>query len=214
MEKLTYKYEIERFIKNLNYPLYFLDFETINPAIILGTRPYQQVLFQYSLHIKQSENSKLLHKEYLEDPTISSGVEFIKKLIQDCNSSGDILVYNLSFERDRINEINQFSDYKIQLQSILERLKDLMIIFKNKWFYMPEMKKSSSIKDVLTAMIPELSYEKLNIKDGGMASSIYLSIIKKTFNGDQESAIKDLLKYCWLDFGMFMILEKLKEYQN
>lgn len=212
------KYEIERFIKNLNYPLYFLDFETINPAIpiILGTRPYQQVLFQYSLHIKQSENSKLLHKEYLEDPTISSGVEFIKKLIQDCNSSGDILVYNLSFERDRINElINQFSDYKIQLQSILERLKDLMIIFKNKWFYMPEMKGSSSIKDVLTAMIPELSYEKLNIKDGGMASSIYLSIIKKTFNGDQESAIKDLLKYCWLDtFGMFMILEKLKEYQR
>ena len=80
---------------------------------------------------------------------------------------------------------------------------------------MPEMKGSSSIKDVLTAMIPELSYEKLNIKDGGMASSIYLSIIKKTFNGDQESAIKDLLKYCRLDtFGMFMILEKLKEYQR
>ena len=69
------------------------------------------------------------------------------------------------------------------------------------------MKGSSSIKDVLTAMIPELSYETLNIKDGGMASSIYLSIIKKTFNGDQESAIKDLLKNCWFDtFGMFMIL--------
>ena len=78
---------------------------------------------------------------------------------------------------------------------------------------MPEMK-GSSIKDVLTAMIPELSYEKLNIKDGGMAFNISFNY-KKTFNGDQESAIKDLLKYCWLDtFGMFMILEKLKEYQR
>lgn len=210
------KYEIERFIKNLNYPLYFLDFETINPAIpiILGTRPYQQVLFQYSLHIKQSENSKLLHKEYLEDPTISSGVEFIKKLIQDCNSSGDILVYNLSFERDRINElINQFPDYKIQLQSILERLKDLMIIFKNKWFYKPEMKGSSSIKDVLTALDPELSYKNINIQDGGMASSIYLSMVNKTFKGDEISIRKNLQEYCWLDtYGMVKIIEKLKEF--
>ena len=76
------------------------------------------------------------------------------------------------------------------------------------------MKGSSSIKDVLTALLPKLSYNDLNIKDGGMASSIYLSMVNKTFKGDEISTKKDLIKYCWLDtFGMVKIIEKLKEYQ-
>ena len=136
-------------------------------------------------------------------------------MIHDCESSGDILIYNISFEKPRLSElIDQFPEYKIPLQSIIERLKDLMIIFKNKWLYKPEMKGSSSIKDVLTALVPELSYNDLNIKDGGMASSIYLSMVNKTFEGDEMSIKKDLLKYCWLDtYGMVKIMEKLKEYQ-
>ena len=121
----------------------------------------------------------------------------------------------MGFEKPRLNElIDQFSDYKFPLQSIIERFKDLMIIFKNKLLYKPEMKGSSSIKDVLTALLPELSYNDLNIKDGGMASSIYLSMVNKTFKGDEISTKKDLIKYCWLDtFGMVKIIEKLKEYQ-
>ena len=95
--------------------------------------PYQHVLFQYSLHVQQSENSKLLHKQYLGDPIKDPRKEFINKLIHDCESSGDILIYNMGFEKSRLNElIDQFPDHKFQLQSIIERLKDLMIIFKNK----------------------------------------------------------------------------------
>ena len=211
------KDEIKKFLNNLKHPLYFLDFETINPAIpkYQGMNPYQHVLFQYSLHVQQSENSKLLHKQYLGDPIKDPRKEFINKLIHDCESSGDILIYNMGFEKSRLNElIDQFPDHKFQLQSIIERLKDLMIIFKNKWLYKPEMKGSSSIKDVLTALLPKLSYNDLNIKDGGMASSIYLSMVNKTFKGDEISTKKDLIKYCWLDtYGMVKIMEKLKEYQ-
>ena len=210
------KEKIENFLNNLNYPLYFLDFETINPAIplFLGTSPYQQVLFQYSLHIQKSENSKPLHKEYLQDPSKESEIELIRKLVNDCEGLGDILVYNISFEKGVINKlIHKFPDYKLQLQSIVDRLKDLMIIFKNKWFYKPEMKGSSSIKDVLTALDPELSYKNINIQDGGMASSIYLSMVNKTFKGDEISMRKNLQEYCWLDtYGMVKIIEKLKEF--
>ena len=210
------KEKIENFLNDLNYPLHFLDFETINPAIPLfrDTSPYQQVLFQYSLHIQNSENSKLIHKEYLEDPSKESEIELIRKLVYDCGDSGDILVYNIGFEKGVINKlIHKFPDYKFKLQSIVGRLKDLMIIFKNKWFYKPEMKGSSSIKDVLTALNPNLSYKKINIQDGGMASSIYLSMANKTFKGDEVSIRKNLLEYCWLDtYGMVKIIEKLKEF--
>ncbi len=210
------KEKLENFLNNLNYPLYFLDFETINPAIplFLGTSPYQQVLFQYSLHIQKTENSKPLHKEYLQDPSKESEIELIRKLVNDCEGLGDILVYNISFEKGVINKlIHKFPDYKLQLQSIVDRLKDLMIIFKNKWFYKPEMKGSSSIKDVLTALDPELSYKKIYIQDGGMASSIYLSMVNKTFKGDEISMRKNLQEYCRLDtYGMVKIIEKLKEF--
>ena len=210
------KEKLVDFLNNLNYPLYFLDFETISPAVplFLDTSPYQQVLFQYSLHIQKSENSKPLHKEYLEDPSKESELELIRKLVNDCEGLGDILVYNISFEKGVINKlIHKFPDYKLQLQSIVDRLKDLMIIFKNKWFYKPEMKGSSSIKDVLTALDPELSYKNINIQDGGMASSIYLSMVNKTFKGDEISIRKNLQEYCWLDtYGMVKIIEKLKEF--
>lgn len=75
------------------------------------------------------------------------------------------------------------------------------------------MKGSSSIKDVLTALDPELSYKNINIQDGGMASSIYLSMVNKTFKGDEISIRKNLQEYCWLDtYGMVKIIEKLKEF--
>ena len=194
--------------------MYFLDFETINPAIpkYQGTRPYQQVLFQYSIHSKQDVNSRLVHKEFLVDPSQDPRIQFIDQLTKDCDNSGDIMVYNISFERGRLNElIEQFPYYKASLQSIVSRLKDLMVPFQNKWYYTPEMKGRYSIKNVLPALVPDLTYDTLNIKEGGMASSTFLSMVNNTFNGDELSARKDLKEYCRLDtFAMVKILEKLK----
>ena len=216
-ESYINKDEIGKFLSNLNYPLHYLDFETINPGVpkYQGTSPYQLVLFQYSLHIKQSEESELIHKEYLADPKKDPRIGFIKQLISECGSYGDILVYNIGFERGRLNElIEQFPEYKDPFQAIIERLKDLMIPFQNKWYYTPEMKGSYSIKYVLPSLAPELSYKDLNIKDGGMASSIYLSMTNNNFKGDEISTRKDLLEYCKLDtYAMVKIIEKLKKSQ-
>ena len=210
--------EISRFIENLNYPLFFLDFETINPAVpkYQGTKPYQQVLFQYSIHSKQDINSQLVHKEFLADPSKDPRIQFIDQLIKNCDNSGDIIVYNISFERSRLNElIEQFPEYKTPLQSIVLRLKDLMIPFQKKWYYTPEMKGSYSIKNVLPALVSDLRYDNLNIKEGEMASSIFLSMANNTFIGDESNVRDDLKDYCRLDtHAMVRILEKLIKTTN
>jgi len=207
--------EIRNFTNGLNYPLYFLDFETIGPAIPIynGSRPYEQLVFQYSLHIRETPTSEIEHREYLADPTEDPRVGFIEQLIQDCDSKGDILVYNIGFERGKINGlIEAFPQYILELSGIVGRLKDLMTPFQQKWYYTPEMKGSYSIKSVLPALIPELSYNDLEIKDGGTASNTFLSIVNGTFQGDLQVARKQLLEYCKLDtYAMVKILEKLTQ---
>jgi len=205
--------EIRNFTNGLKYPLYYLDFETIGPAVpkYNGSRPYQQLVFQYSLHIQETSTSKLEHREYLADATKDPRIGFIEQLIQDYGTSGDIIVYNIGFERGKLNDlIDVFPEYSNELRGIVNRLKDLMVPFQQKWYYTPEMRGSYSIKYVLPALVPELSYNDLDIKEGGTASNTFLSMVNETFEGDVEKTRRQLLEYCELDtFAMVKILEKL-----
>ena len=205
--------EIRNFTSGLNYPLYFLDFETIGPAVPIydGSRPYQQLVFQYSLHMRETSTSEIEHREYLADPSQDPRIGFIEQLIQDCGSSGDIIVYNIGFEKGKLKDlIEVFPEYSNELSGIVNRLKDLMIPFQQKWYYTPEMKGSYSIKSVLPALVPELSYNDLEIKEGGTASNTFLSMVNGTFEGDVEETRKQLLEYCELDtYAMVKILEVL-----
>ena len=85
-----------------------------------------------------------------------------------------------------------------------------MTPFQQKWYYTPEMKGSYSIKLVLPALVPELSYDDLSIKEGGTASNTFLSMVNGTFEGDVKETRRQLLQYCELDtYAMVKILEKL-----
>ena len=207
------KDEIRNFTNGLSYPLYFLDFETIGPAVPIyqGSRPFQQLVFQYSLHIQYSPNSEIIHREYLANPKEDPRIGFIEQLIRDCGDIGDVIVYNIGFERGKLNDlIKVFPQYKDELEEIVNRLKDLMIPFQQKWYYTPEMKGSYSIKYVLPALVPELSYNDLEIKEGGTASNTFFSMVNGTFEGNVKETRRQLLEYCKLDtFAMVKILEKL-----
>ena len=207
--------EIRKFTDGLNYPLYYLDFETIGPAVpkYNGSRPYQQLVFQYSLHIQETPISELEHREYLADPLQDPRIGFIEQLIQDCGFNGDVLVYNIGFERSKLNNlIEVFPEYSGELRGIVDRLKDLMIPFQKKWYYTPKMRGSYSIKSVLPALVPELSYNDLDIKEGGVASNTFLSMLNGSFEGDVKETRNQLLEYCKLDtYAMVKILCKLKE---
>lgn len=209
---------IKDFTDSLNYPLCFLDFETILPAIPLfdNCKPFQQVVFQYSLHIQKEKESILSHYEYLAPSDIDPREALILKLIEDCGSNGDIIVYNISFERGRLNElITIYPKYKEQLNNIINRMKDLMIPFQKKWFYTPEMKGSYSIKYVLPALVSDLSYDQLAIKDGGTASNTFLSMVTNTFDGNEAKERENLLEYCKMDsYAMVKILDELFQVVN
>lgn len=210
------KKEINAFLNSLTYPLQFLDFETFQVPVPLfdNSRPYQQLVFQYSLHIQDKKDAKLTHYEFLaegngEDPR----EQLIDQLIIDAKGSGHILVYNLGFERGRLNELIEIYPSKSDdIQDIIDRLVDLMIPFQKKHYYAPDLKGSYSIKKVLPSLVPELSYSDLEVSNGGMAMDIFKHMMQGTFNGDVENTRKDLLEYCGLDtFAMVKIVEKLEE---
>jgi hypothetical protein len=208
------KENISVFLEALKGPLYFLDFETIAPAVPLfdNSRPYQQLPFQYSLHI-QLDDQSYGHREFLaETDGRDPREDFIKQLITDCGNSGDIIVYNQGFEQSKIeNLIIDFPSFKEPLERIIDRLKDLMVPFQKGWLYVSEMKGSYSIKYVLPALVPNLSYDDLSIKEGASASGVFLSMAAGLFEGDFDQTRKDLLAYCKMDtWAMVEILRVMR----
>ena len=138
--------------------------------------------------------------------------DFTEQMIKDCGSDGSVLVYNISFERSKIQDlITIFPEYTDELTDIIDRMVDLMVPFQQKSYYTPSMRGSYSIKKVLPALVPSLSYKDLEIQEGGSASNIFASMFMGDYAGDIEKTRKDLLEYCKLDtFAMVEILEVLK----
>ncbi len=85
-----------------------------------------------------------------------------------------------------------------------------MIPFQQRWYYTPSMQGSYSIKKVLPALVPALSYSDLNIQEGGTASGVFASMVMGEFGGDVEQVRGDLSEYCGMDTGaMVEILKRL-----
>jgi len=209
------KKKIKDFVSDLKYPLYFMDFETFATAIPIfhKSKPYQQLVFQYSLHILPAAKGELQHKEFLAQANgTDPRIPFIEKLITDCCTTGDILVYNIGFERGKLSELAlSFPKYKIAINNIITRLKDLMIPFQQRWYYTPSMQGSYSIKKVLPALVPELSYSNLNIQESATASGVCAAMVMGEFVGYVEQVRRDLLEYCGMDTrAMMWILGKLR----
>lgn len=206
---------IEEFLNTFDYPLYFMDFESFQPAVPMfdNSRPYQQLPFQYSLHFQKSKTSKLEHKEFLAETGTDPRIPFIERLIEDTKSDGKIIVYNKAFELMILNAIAvDFPQYIKDINDITDRIIDLMVPFQKKWYYSPEMQGSYSIKKVLPALVPELNYEGLEVADGGTASLAYESLFVETDIVKIEQTRKNLLEYCKLDtLAMVEILGKLQQ---
>jgi len=205
---------IKEFLSDLNYPIYFMDFETIQPAIPLfdKSKPYQQIPFQYSLHFKKSKKSKIEHFEFLAEAVDDPRIKFIENLLKDTRNKGDILVYNKPFEVTRLKEIAEtFPVYKKQIEERISRIKDLMVPFQKKYYYTNDMQGSYSIKYVLPALISDLSYKDLDINEGGLASIAFESLYYETDMFKISEIRNNLLEYCKLDtFAMVKLLEKLE----
>ena len=207
---------IKEFVSILSYPLYFMDFETINLAIPLFdySRPYEQIPFQYSLHFQKKKDGEIDHYEFLAETDGSDPrLRFIKRLISDCGTEGNILVYNKAFESGRLTALaNIFHHYADEIAAIQSRMVDLMVPFQKGWYYTPDMAGSYSIKAVLPALVPELAYDDLEIENGGDASNIFAAMASGSFNDNIDEARTNLLAYCKMDtLAMVEILKKLNQ---
>lgn len=189
-----------RALKDVGAPAYFLDFETCNMAIPIwaGTRPYEQIPFQFSLH---KLTDTLEHTEFLDISGQDPSRGFAEAVVKACGTKGPAFVYNASFEKRILWQMAQrFPDLAKKLESIIARIVDLLPIAE-KCYYHPSQCGSWSIKSVLPAAVPELSYEGLDgIKDGGMAMSGYAEAIHPDTPVERKEEIRtQFLAYCRLD---------------
>ncbi|MDZ7740211.1 MAG: DUF2779 domain-containing protein [Bacteroidota bacterium] len=208
------KKALKSFCDQLSYPLYFMDFETFQPAVPLydNSRPYQQIPFQYSMHLQKQPGGEIEHAEFLSDGEGDPREAFIESLIFDAGDQGAILVYNQTFEVRILNELaRDFPVYKDPIEKIKPRIVDLMRPFRQKHYYSPDMHGSYSIKKVLPALVPELKYDDLEISEGGAASRGFEELKALEEGAEKEELRQNLLEYCKMDtWAMVKILEKIK----
>jgi hypothetical protein len=208
--------EIKQFLGELKYPLYFLDYETLMSLVPYfdGQRPYQQVPFQYSLHILQTPDAELEQREYLHRDNSDPARPLTEQLIKDIGDTGTVLVWYEGFEKARNRELgDMFPEYKKAMEAINDRVVDLMTPFKKKWYDDPRCEGSASIKQVLPALCPELSYKSLGIQEGGSAQRLWMeAVLDGKRAKEKEQILADLVEYCKLDtFAMVEIYRVLKQ---
>ena len=214
----TDREKIREFLDTLTYPLYFLDFESMQPAIpfCVGTRPYAQIPFQYSLHFIESEGSPLQHREFLAESGSDPRRAIAEALCRDIPKEACVTAYNKSFECSRLKELAAaFPDLGNHLLAIADRVIDLLVPFQSGYYYNRAMGGSFSIKSVLPAIYPDdpsLDYHNLKgVHNGGEAMSIFPQI-QYMEPAEKEQARNNLLKYCELDtYAMVKVWEALRK---
>lgn len=212
--EIVNKKGVKDFVTSLWYPLYFLDFETFDTPIppFDGVRPYQKIPFQYSLHYIEKKGGQLKHQEFLVSQNEDPREKLAEKLLAEIPKGACVLAYHMAFEKSILNNLKEwFPKYAKKIDSINDEMLDLKTPFKNRDMYHWQMNGSASLKAVLPVMIPEMSYDDLEISEGGMAMDAYFMMCKSNDKAEIEKIRKALLEYCRQDtLAMVRLLEKLR----
>lgn len=209
---------LKEFLKELTYPLYFLDFETMQFAIpqFDGTSPYMQIPFQYSLHYIEKEDGELHHKEFLAEAGVDPRRAIAESLVENIPADARVVAYYKNFECTCLKKLaDTFPDLSNHLTAIKNNIVDLLVPFRNGYYYNKAMGGSFSIKSVLPAMFPDdpaMNYHNLEgVHNGSEAMDIFPQIPFMP-KEEQRIARENLLKYCELDtYAMVKIWQKLVE---
>lgn len=194
---------IKASLAQLEYPLYFLDYETFNPAIPQydGFRPHEHMVFQYSLHVFQSQSAVPQHYEFIATQPGDPSRALVEHLAERIGESGSVIVWNQSFEATRNKDMAaRYPEYAEMLLGINTRMYDLMKIFSRGHYVHPDFHGSASIKAVLPVLVGDISYQDLTIGKGDEAMAAWVEIMRGMRTEEQvEQTKQDLLKYCEQD---------------
>jgi len=207
---------IQSFLDSLTYPLYHFDFETFQQPIpeFKGISSYQQIPFQYSLHIEH-QDGPIEHKEFLGIEGSDPRQSLVEQLVNDIPLNATTLAFNASFEQMVLKGLaKQFPQHKDHLLNISSHIVDLATPFQNRHYYLPEMKGKYSIKIVLPLLVPEMerAYKNLElVQNGGEAMQAFAMLGEMTDKNLVKRYRESLLAYCKLDtLAMVKILNVLK----
>ncbi len=207
---------IKSFIGAVQYPIHFLDYETFSDVVPVfdGTRPYQQVPFQYSLHIRRAPGAELEHREYLHEENTNPVPSLLAQLVKDIGDTGSVIVWHDPFETRRNTEMGEMEPAHAEFLAVVNaRVIDLIDPFKYGWFVDKDFFGSSSIKKVLPVLAPDLSYGALGIQDGETAKQQWMDVVlrgKHPFR--RRKVLEDLRTYCTLDtMAMVRIFDVLSD---
>lgn len=207
---------LRKVIKKLDYPLYYLDYESFSYVIPPQPRykPYQQMVFQYSLHVQKEPNGTITHQEFLLKSKTESVENLLQSLQKNIGEKGSVIVWNESFEKGRNAEMAiLFPAYEPFLSSLNKRLYDLRIPFQKGYYRHPDFKGKTSLKSVLPVLSPEVSYADLAIQNGMIATiKWHHATDGRMTKNEQQETFNHLLKYCELDtLAMVKILDSLRK---
>ena len=213
---ITKHEEIKSFLSDIQYPISFIDYETYPAAVprFIGYSPFDQIPFQFSLHVLNKGETEPDHKEFLFTESTNPDIPFIEAMQKLLPEAGSIIVWNKRFEMGINTKLgNRNEKYKKYLDSVNERVIDLEDPFKKQHLIHPEFKGKTSIKFVLPALSPTFSYKKLNIREGGTASDTWNRIATNQYQQEEKKEkARDLKEYCKLDtYAMYEIWKYLSE---
>jgi hypothetical protein len=199
-------------LEKVIWPAYYLDFETTKSALPLFPEiaPYEQIVTQYSIHRCSRLGTVDSHFEFLANPDRDDRLPLTKKLLKDLGNKGTIIVYS-DFEKRVIQNLAmKFRELATSLNGLIKRLFDLLDIMEE-GYYHPGFRGSYSIKNVLPVMIAEMSYGKLEIRDGAQADTCFARMALGHYSqAKKKQARENLLEYCKQDtIAMIRIHEKL-----
>jgi hypothetical protein len=192
--------ELAEFLSGLDYPRYYLDFESIQfvAPIWPDTHPYEQLPFQWSCQVE--ENPDALHEEAFLDVSGNAPMRgCAEQLVGKLGAAGPVLTYS-PFERQVIRALGRrFPDLKPPLDAIAERIVDLLPVMRQHYYH-PAMRGSFSIKAVLPTVAPGLTYDQLDVSDGTAAQAAFEEALNPATGPLRRREIEQALReYCALD---------------
>lgn len=205
-------------LSQLTYPLCFMDFETINPALprFSGMHPYAYIPFQWSVHRIESLGAELQHFEFLANDDTDPRIPFIETLLVAIKRAGTIVVYNQSFEKTRLQEIaDLMPKYAPSIAEALNHIWDLLPCIRRNAYH-PAFGGSFSLKSVLPALVPDMTYEGMDVPNGEAAGIAFTKMLDpSTLADDRASLREELLRYCGQDtLATVRILELLVKFAS
>lgn len=208
--------QISQFLAEVEYPIYFLDFETIQHSIapFEGLAPHEPLPFQYSLHILHGDGA-LEHFDFLAEASSDARCEIAMKLAKEIGDHGTIFAYGAEYERRILRRLAGWCvEYENELTNFADRVLDLMKPFEKRWYYHPDMQGSFSLKSVAPIFDKTIDYKELDIGAGFDALKKYMELGLQDQRA-QEKTREDLLQYGFYDtYSLVQIFKALKRVRS